>query len=179
MLLSASVLVTIVKIFMNTIFVSTPRCLFIVMFTLIVAGEFDYWKQNEYKNIFYKWDFTRVVIPAVIAALVSNIVNYFNIQEFWNYTAVMAALFISIILTSDIIGDSNSLVWSGKILLNMIMAFAISAFVEVLYIPWLIIYADITHEIIFSNVLYNFLIALPAFLTEFFVIFVLITKILK
>jgi len=69
------------KILLNTFFVSFPEELFLIMFTLILVGEFEYWKEDECKRLINRFDYVRVFVPTIVAALISNTLRYYGLSS--------------------------------------------------------------------------------------------------
>lgn len=66
---------TIHKIVMNTLLISIPEEVYFVLFTYILMGEFDQWEDEDCPRLFQPWNYPRVFIPAVAAAVISNILG--------------------------------------------------------------------------------------------------------
>lgn len=150
------------EILFNTILVSIPEEIYLVIFTLILVGEFEYWKEPECKKIFYSYDYSRILIPAVSVALLSNVFRYSEFSSGFTTLITILVLYILIILTNDIFGDASALKWMGKTFLFLILGFMTIGISELLYLPLILYGTGITIEEINNDILLNFLISIPS-----------------
>lgn len=167
---------TVQKIIINTLLVSIPEELFLVMFILIMLGEFEYWKEDECKKIINNWDYSRILIPTIVAALLSNILRY-TIVDFDISTPVSIIVFyILIILTNDIFGDASCAKWMGKAFIFLIFGSLIMFVIEFSYIPFVLYSSGKSINEINNDVMLNFVVSIPSRLIEFIIIAVFIIK---
>lgn len=150
------------KILMNTLLVSIPEEFYLVMFTLILVGEFDYWKEDECKRLINKFDYVRVFLPTIISALLSNILRYTDLNSSIYQLMLAIILYIIIVLTNDIFGDASALKWMAKAFIFYLIGHLTLGLSELVYTPFVLYGANITMEEINNNILLNFLLSLPS-----------------
>ncbi len=167
---------TMEKILFNTLFVSIPEEIYWVMFTLILVGEFDYWKDPECKKLFHRYDYGRILIPAISVALLSNIFRYTGFNSGLSSLITFIILYIAIVLTNDIFGDSSALKWMGKIFIFLILGIITIGITELLYVPLILYGTDLTMKTINNDMLLNFLISLPSRFIQYSLLLYLIVK---
>lgn len=164
------------KILANTLFVSIPEEIYWVMFILILMGEFEYWREPECKKIFHKYDISRILIPAIIVALTSNIMRYLNVNSIIMTIVSITTLYILIILTSNIFKDASALKWMSKSFIFLILGYITIGISEMLYFPFIQLGLNISINEINNNLFINFLLSLPAKFFQFVVILFFIVK---
>jgi len=164
------------KIVLNTIFVSIPEELFLVLFTLILTGEYSYWIEDECKKLFYSWDYQRILVPSIFSALISNTLRYLNVNSYIVTIATLFSLYFLIVFTNDIFNDASIWKWLWKAFSSLFIGFFIIFITEILYIPFVISATSLTIGKINNNILLNFLISLPSRLVQIIVIIYLILK---
>lgn len=164
------------KIILNTILVSIPEEFYLIMFTLILMGEFDYWKEEECKKLFDRWDYIRVFVPVVIGALTSNVLRYSGMDVNLVTVISMMVFFIAIILTGDIWGDASALKWIGKAFIFLLLGILSIMVIEFMFIP-LFLYGlkESLHEIN-QNIMLNFVMTLPLKIVQFTILGFLFAK---
>lgn len=153
---------TLRKIIINTLLGSIPEELFLVMFTLILIGEFDYWKEPECKKLINRWDYARIIIPTVGAALASNIVRYTVADFDLSLPVTVLSLFILIIVTNDIFGDASAVKWAIKAFVILLAGSIIVGISELVYIPIILYGSGESINQINQNVFLNFLVSIPS-----------------
>lgn len=165
------------KIFLNTLLVSIPEELYLVLFTLILMGEFDYWKEKECVKMFDRWDYIRVLVPTLVAAICSNVFRYAGVNSALNTLLVLLILFLCIVFTGNIWGDASALKWTGKAFLFLLLGFISLGIAKLIYAPIILYATGITVKEINNNILLNFFISLPSRLLEYsLLIFFIIRK---
>lgn len=173
---------TIYKIVLNTLFVSIPEEFYMVMFTLILLGEFNYWLDKEDFNqkkpnqLFYIWDFQRLLIPTLISALLSNILRYTGINNIIQGLVTLLTMFILIVLTNDIFNDANALKWIGKAFMFFMIIVLSVIIIEMSYTPLILIATGKAIDEINNNVFLNFLCVLPSRLIEYAILIFFVLK---
>ena len=150
------------KIVLNTLLVSIPEELFLVMFTLILLGEFDYWKEDECKKLINRWDYGRILIPTIVAATISNILRYMFVDIDISSPVTIFTLLVLIVATNDIFGDASAMKWVGKAFAFLMLACVIVGITEALYIPFILYGTGKTLEEINNNIFLNLLVSLPS-----------------
>lgn len=167
---------TLQKVVLNTLLVSIPEEFFLVMFTLVLMGEFDYWKHDEYNKVFYKWDYIRVFVPTIVGALSSNVLRYLGFDfGFYSFLPILI-FFILIIFTNDIFGDASALKWIGKAFVFLILGFIVVLISEFTYIPVILYSSGLNLTDINDNILLNFFVSIPSRVTQYVILFSLIIK---
>jgi len=166
----------IIKIVLNTLLVSIPEEIFLVMLTLILLGEFDYWKEEECRKIINRWDYSRILIPSVTVALLSNIATYVNINTTLACLVCTLILWGLIVYTNDVLGDARPFKWMVKAFILLIIAEITLGIIEMLYVPVLLNSTGQTISDINSNILINFTVSLPARLIQFLIIAFFVNK---
>lgn len=153
------------KIVMNTLLVSIPEELFLVMFTLIMVGEFEYWEEPECKRIINRFDYVRVFLPTIVGALLSNILINFGFNNgFYQFLSPIVT-YILIILTNDIFGDAYPIKWMIKAFIAFMIGFLFIGLTEFIYAPFIIYGTNLTMAKIHSSFLLYFMTSLaPRFL---------------
>ncbi len=164
------------EILLKTLLVSIPEELFLVMFTLILVGEFDYWKEAECRKLINRFDYVRVFVPAVTTALLSQTMRYLDLN-FGIYQFIpLIVLYILIVFTNDIFGDASVLKWMVKALMFLLVALLIIGITEFIYIPYLLYTVNQTVDEINKNIPLYCLISLPARLLQYSLLFYLISR---
>lgn len=155
------------KILLNTFLVSFPEELYLIMFTLILVGEFDYWKEPECKRLINKFDYVRVFVPAIVCALMSNILRYYELSYGIYQFIPFIVGYILIVFTNDIFGDASALKWMVKAFIYFGLGFLIMGLTEFLYVPFVLYSTNITLAEINNNFLLYFTLSLPARLLQY------------
>lgn len=166
----------ILAILLKTIIISIPEEFYIIMLTLILMREFDYWKEEECKKIFDRWDYFRVFIPVIASALVPNILRYLKVDIDIVSLVSMATALILIILTGDIWGDSTALKWIGKAFLFLLVAVLTVQIIEYSYIPFFIYGSGKTIEQINGDIVLLLFVSLPARIMQYAILAFLYAK---
>lgn len=167
---------TLQKIVLNTLLVSIPEEFYLVMFTLVLIGEFDYWNQEEYRKLFYKWDYIRVFVPTVSGALLSNIFRYLNLDFGILPILPMLIFFVLIVLTNDVFGDASTIKWIGKAFVALILGFITILICELIYIPFILYASGLTINEINSDIALNFYVSIPSRVIQYSILVFLITR---
>ena len=164
------------KILINTIIVSIPEELYAVMFTLIMVGEFEYWKEPECKRLINRFDYVRVFLPTIAGALLSNILINTGINfGFFRFLSPIVT-FIIIVLTNDIFGDASAIKWMIKAFIFFLMGFLSIGISELSYIPLILYGTDMTMSEFKNNFLLYFLLSLPARFLQYSLLLHLISR---
>jgi len=164
------------KVILNTIFVSIPEELYLVMFTLIMVGEFEYWKEPECKRLINKFDYVRVFLPTIVGALLSNILinTGFNYGIYQFITPV--CIFILIVITNDIFGDASAVKWIVKAFIFFMISFLTVGIFELLYIPLILYGTGLTMAQLRDSFLPYFLMSLPSRFLQYSLLLYLISR---
>lgn len=149
------------KIIINTLFISIPEEFYLVMFTLILVGEFEYWKEPECKRLINKFDYVRVFLPTIVAALLSEILGYMGLKSGFFQILPPIVLYIIIVFTNDIFGDASALKWIGKAFIAFMIGFLSIGMLEFIYMPFVLYGANLTIVEINNNFPLYFLVSLP------------------
>lgn len=151
-----------VKIIINTLFVSIPEELYGVMFTLIMIGEFEYWKEAECKRLINRFDYVRVFLPTITGALLSNILINTGLNHgFFQFLSPIVT-FIIIVFTNDIFGDASTVKWLMKAFVFYLIGFLSIGISEFSYLPIVLYSTGLTMPEIRENLYLYFLLSLPA-----------------
>lgn len=164
------------KILLNTILVSFPEELYILMFTLILVGEFDYWMEDECKKLINTWDYSRILIPTITVSLLSNIMRYTGWDFAMGSFIPVIVFYILIVLTNDVLKEASALKWMSKTLVFFVIALITLGISELIYAPLIIYGTGKSIEEINSNILSNFLISLPSRVIQYTILLYLILK---
>jgi hypothetical protein len=167
---------TIYKIILNTVLVSIPEEIYLVMLTLILIGEFDYWKEEECRKIINKWDYSRILIPSVITALLLNILQYTNNETFLTSTFCLLIFYGLIAITNDILNDARPLKWLAKAFVFLIAGQISLGLTEIIYVPFVLNATGKTVAEINNNILLNFLFSLPSRLIQYSIIAIMVNR---
>lgn len=146
------------------------------MFILIFLGEFEYWREKECKKIFHKYDISRVLIPAIIVALTSNVLRYTITSSVAITLIPIAILYLLIILTNNILKDASALKWMLKAFIILVFGYMTIGISELIYLPFIQYSCELTLEEINSNLFSNFLLSIPAKIIQLSIIILLITS---
>lgn len=153
---------TLQKILLNTLLVSIPEEFYVVMFTLTIMGEFDYWDEPARKKLINIWDYPRIIIPVIATSLVSNVLRYIGFEFGIGSLIPVVVLYVTIVLTNDITNDAKPFRWMGRALGSLSIALIILGLSELVYTPFLINGTGKTIEQINNDIWRNFLSALPS-----------------
>jgi hypothetical protein len=144
------------------------------MFTLILVGEFDIWRDPECKSLFHKYDYFRILLPTTVGALLSNISRYIGLSNNITTAFTILTVFILLIITNDIFGDASALKWIGKSFIFLMSACIIVGISEMLYLSIIVYSTGNTIQKINQNVILNFIVSLPSRAIQYMVIFYLV-----
>ena len=164
------------RIVLNTLLVSIPEELFWIMLTLVAMGEFEYWREEECKKLINKWDYSRVLIPAVSVALTSNILRYSGLDFGFISFIPLIIMYITIVLTGDILNDAKAVKWMGRAFIFMMLGYIVIGASEFVYIPFILYSTGKTMQEINQDLLLNFLVTLPARAIQYTILIYLIAK---
>jgi hypothetical protein len=164
------------KIILNTLLVSIPEEIYLVMLTLILIGEFDYWKEEECKRIINKWDYSRILIPSVIVALLLNIFQYAIGETFVSSLICFFVFYVLIALTNDILKDARPFKWLAKAFIFLVVGQISLAITEIIYVPFVINATGKTVAEINNNILLNFMLSLPSRLIQYTFLAILVNR---
>jgi hypothetical protein len=164
------------KVILNTLFVSIPEEIYLVMLTLILIGEFDYWKEDECKKIINKWDYSRILIPSVIVALLLNIFKYAGNDSIISSSICFFVFFILIAITNDILNDARPFKWLAKAFIFLVVGQISIGLTEIIYVPFVLNATGRTLTEINNNILLNFLISLPSRLIQYTFLAILVNR---
>jgi len=166
----------IIKIILNTVLVSIPEEIYLVMITLILVGEFDYWKEEECKKIINRWDYSRILIPSVTVALLLNVARYTNMDVNISSTVCLIIFYGLIVITNDVLKDARPLKWMSKAFIFLIVAQISVGLIELLYIPFILYGTGKTIDEINNNIFINFLVSLPTRLIQLMILAFFVSK---
>ncbi len=166
----------IVRIVLNTLFVSIPEELYLVMFTLIMVGEFEYWKESECKRLINRFDYVRVFLPTIAGALISNILINAGLNNGFYQFLTPLFMYIIIVLTNDIFGDASAIKWMLKAFISYMIGFLSIGILELLYIPMVLYGTGITLEQLSNSFSHYFLLSLPSRFLQYSILLYLISK---
>ena len=164
------------EIILKTVFVSIPEEFFLVMFTLILVGEFDYWEEAECKRLINRFDYVRVFLPTVVGALLSEILRYMGYRSGIIQFIPFIIMYILIALTNDIISDANSLKWMAKTLISLMLGILLVGISEFIYTPFVLKIADLTMVEVNNSFLLYFALSLPIRIIQFSILLYFVCK---
>jgi len=167
---------TIMKVLINTLLVSVPEEFFLVMFTLIVIGEFEYWQEPECKRLINRFDYVRVFLPTVAGALLSNILKSLELNYGFYQFITPIVIYILIVLTNDIFGDANAIKWMLKAFIAFMVGFLFIGVSEFIYAPFIIYGTNLTMAKIQSSLLLYFMTSLPSRFLQYSLLCYLVNK---
>lgn len=164
------------KIIINTLLVSIPEELYMVMFTLIMVGEFEYWKEPECKRLINRFDYVRVFLPTIVGALISNIIINVGLNYGVYHFITPLVIYIFIVLTNDVLGDASAVKWMFKALIFFMIAYLSIGIFEIAYIPLILYGTGMTMSNISDNLLIYFIISLPTRVFQFSLLSFIISR---
>ncbi len=164
------------KIIINTIFVSIPEELYLVMFTLIMVGEFEYWKEPECKRLINRFDYVRVFLPSIVGALLSNILINLGLNYGFYHFIIPIVIYVLIVLTNDVFGDASAVKWMFKALIFFMIAYLSIGIFEFAYLPLLLYGSGMTMDYLRDNLLLYFITSLPTRVFQFSLLCFLINR---
>ena len=167
------------KVLLNTLLVSIPEEIYLVMFTLILIGEFDYWKEEECKKIINRWDYSRILIPSVTVAFILNIIKYTNSETFISSLICLLVFFGLIAITNDILNDARPFKWLTKAFVFLIIGQITIGLTELLYVPFVVYATGRAVSEINNDILLNFLLSLPSRLIQYTILAILVNRLRK
>ncbi len=164
------------KVLLSTVLISIPEEFFVFMATLILMGEFDYWKEDECDRLFQKWDYVRVFVPTVVSALLSNILRYAGVDSGIITVTMIATGLILMVLTGDLWDDAKVMRWIGKAALYLLIVALAIGVIDLLSIPLVMYGTGKTIQELQNNVLLFFAISLSPRIIEYTILAFLIAK---
>lgn len=164
------------KIIINSLLVSIPEEIYLVMFTLILLGEFDYWREPECKKLFHRFDIMRILLPATVTALLLNTFKYLGISSDISTYSILILFYVMIVLTNNIFKDASALKWMGKMFVFFIIGYITVGLSELIYIPLIQFSLTLTIEEINNDLFLNFLVSIPAKIIQLSILMFLIAK---
>jgi len=164
------------KIILNTIFVSIPEELFLTMFTLILMGEFDYWCEEECKKLINPWDYSRVLIPTIVTALIVNIFRYYNINNLISNIIPFIVYFSLLAITNEILHEPKAFKWMLKAVLCFLLGFIILCISEMMYLPFVLYNIGLSIKEVNNNILMNFFVSIPIRIIQYSILLFTIVK---
>lgn len=164
------------KIIINSLFVSVPEELYLVMFTLIMVGEFEYWKEPECKRLINRFDYVRVFLPTIVGALLSNILINTGLNTGLFQLVTPLLIYILIVITNDIFGDASAVKWIVKSFIFYMIGFLSIGIFELLYIPLILYGTGMTISQFDNSFLLYFLLSLPSRFLQYSLLLYLISR---
>ncbi len=164
------------KIILNTLFVSIPEELYAVMFTLILVGEFEYWKEPECKRLINRFDYVRVFLPTVVGALLSNILINAGLNYGIFQFVSPIVTYIIIVLTNDVFGDASAVKWMLKAFIFFLFGFLSIGIFEFTYVPFVLYSTGLSMDEIRSNLFLYFMLSLPSRFIQYLLLTYLVSK---
>jgi hypothetical protein len=152
---------------MKFLFIFIPEEFFWVMFTLILVGEFDYWKEPECKHLINKFDYVRVFLPTIVTAMLYNIFEYLGTNLLISQFIPPIVLYILISLTNDIWYDANALRWMSKTFIFVMLGFLAIGISKFIYVPFIVYATNLTIVDINSDFFLCFITSLPARIIQY------------
>jgi len=157
---------------LNGVLLTIPENLFLISFTLILSKRFDMldirmWKEN------LKW----IMIPTIIMAIILNSTRYIL-----NYPKVISSLTSLLIfyIILIVIMRKRSFNYTRKDFirnsLSFLMSFIILGLIENLYYPIILFLIKTSIIDVNKNIIYNFILVIPARVLEISVIYYMIVK---
>ncbi|MCR4441308.1 MAG: hypothetical protein QHH10_04100 [Peptococcaceae bacterium] len=138
-----------------------------MLFTYIMMGEFDQWEDEDCRKLFQPWDYSRVLIPAVASAAVSNILRYTGASPDIVTLGTFLALFFGIVAMGDVLNNAGALKWIGKAFFFLILSILSAGLCELLYVPFLLYGTGESLLTINENLFLNFIFSLPSRFLEY------------
>jgi hypothetical protein len=159
----------------NIIFCSIPEEIFLVMFPLILLGQFDFLEsKTDGENRFKRIDIFRVGFIVLFIAILSNIMKfYLAMDPTLGSFMLMFLLFLLIVIVYRLYYSVKEIL---KAFIFSVITFIILLVTEMLYIPIVLSSIDKTIKEINDSILMNFTIALPARMIHFSIIAYLLKK---
>lgn len=164
------------KIIFNTLLVSIPEELYLVMFTLILVGEFEYWKEDECKKLINRWDYGRILIPTLTSALLSNILRYTGVNYDIASLITILTVFVIIVLTNDIFGDASAMKWTGKAFAFLMIACITVGVSEFIYVPFVVYGTGKPIQEINKDIWLNFVVSLPSRIIQYSILLYFVSR---
>lgn len=165
-----------IKIFLDTLLISIPEVFFWVIFTLILVGEFEYWREPECKRLINKFDYVRVFLPTVVVALLINITEYIGLSSYLVQLISIVSLYILVVFTNDVFDDASALKWMSRAFIFMIIGFLVTQILNYSFISLVIHVSNITIEQVNKDFLLSFVISLPIRVIQYIMLLYFVIK---
>lgn len=150
-----------IKIFLDTLLISIPEVFFWVIFTLILVGEFEYWREPECKRLINKFDYVRVFLPTVVVALIINITEHIGLSSYLVQLISITSFYILVVFTNDVFDDASALKWMSRAFVFMILGYFVTQILNILFVSLVTHVSNITIEQVNRDFLLSFAISLP------------------
>lgn len=164
------------KVVVNTLLVSIPEEIYFVLFTYIMMGEFDQWKDEDCKKLFQPWDYARILVPAVFAAIVSNMIRYSGAHEGFITSGTLFAMILGIVAMGDIRNNARAAKWVREVFQYILLCAVCSGVIELLYLPFVVYGSGMSLVSINNNIMLNFILSIPAKLMECSLLFFVVMR---
>lgn len=145
------------------------------MFTLILVGEFDYWKEDECKKLINKFDYVRVFLPTISVALLTNILESMKLSNVYDLIPPII-LYIIIVATNDITGDAAAIKWMLKAFIFLLLGYLIVGLSEFIYLPFIIYGTNYTISEINNNLILYFALSIPSRVIQYSLLIYFVSK---
>lgn len=165
-----------IKIFLDTLLISIPEVFFWVIFTLILVGEFEYWREPECKRLINKFDYVRVFLPTVVVALIINITEHIGLSSYLVQLISIASFYILVVFTNDVFDDASALKWMSRAFVFMILGYFVTQILNILFISLVTHVSNITIEQVNRDFLLSFAISLPIRVIQYMLLLYFVTR---
>ncbi len=165
-----------IKILFDTLFISIPEVFFWVIFTLILVGEFEYWREPECKRLINKFDYVRVFLPTVVVALMKDITEYIGLNSYLVHFISIVSFYIILVFTNDVFDDASALKWMSRAFVFMMLGFLITQILNFSFITFVINISNMTIEQVNKDFLLSFAISLPIRVIQYILILYFVIK---
>lgn len=174
---------TIIKIILNTAFVSLPEEIFLLLFTFYISNELLI---NSFDVQFYRITkrMTKILlIPALIIGLISNITRYTSLQFDMNLATpiTVICIFVTTIVINLNCNYNNDKISTIiiKTLKGTLCGVVIVGLLESLFVVPVIIGAETTITALNNNIIFNIICSFPSRILQYMLMFILLVKINK
>lgn len=162
--------------FIKFLFIFIPEEFFWVMFTLILIGEFEYWKEPECKHLINKFDYIRVFLPTIVTAMLYNIFEYLGTSLIISQCIPPIVLYVLIVITNDICHDANAVRWMSKAFIFVMLGFLSIGISKFIYVPFIVYATNLTIVEINNDFFLCFMVSLPARLIQYLLLLYFVIK---
>lgn len=166
----------VLKVIMNTLLVSIPEEIFVVLFTYILMGEFDQWNDKDCKKLFQSGDYARILVPAITTALISNILRYNSAPSGIITLVMLNTIILGIVVMGDIYNNARAVKWILEVTLYVLFAVIVIAVIEFMYIPFFVYGIDKPLAEINNSIWNNFLLSAPGTIIEYIILAFLVAR---